>query len=289
MNNGLLEVFSNMKAWLLNRGISDHCPFTSSSEVNWGPKPFRSLRKWNKEVYRNFNCKIEELEAQVNHLDKLIPETNDTVVEIQSRREVTMELWKWYRRKELYWAQLAKDKWLKEGDLNTKYFHGIAAYRARWNHIGCIECGGTKHLELVMIKSLAVANYRNLFSEQYLHRPTFNNLDLKRISPEDKINLCGPIDQEKIWRAVKSCSGSTASGLDGINFNFIRKTWEILGGEVKKFIHEFWTSGVMPKQLNRAFIALIPKKEGALEFKDFRPTSMVGSFYKIVSKSWPID
>ncbi|WMV36298.1 hypothetical protein MTR67_029683 [Solanum verrucosum] len=38
------------------------------------------------------------------------------------------------------------------------------------------------------------------------------------------------------------------------------------------------------KSFNATYMALIPKKKGAKELKDFRPISLVGSFYKLVSK-----
>ena len=38
------------------------------------------------------------------------------------------------------------------------------------------------------------------------------------------------------------------------------------------------------KSLNATFIALIPKKNDASNIRDFRPISLVGSWYKILSK-----
>ena len=38
------------------------------------------------------------------------------------------------------------------------------------------------------------------------------------------------------------------------------------------------------KSLNATFIALIPKKNDASNIRDFRPISLVGSLYKILSK-----
>lgn len=38
------------------------------------------------------------------------------------------------------------------------------------------------------------------------------------------------------------------------------------------------------KSLNSTFLVLIPKKRGANEFKDFRPISLVGSIYKLITK-----
>lgn len=47
INPEWLTPYPNLKASLLNRTLSDHCPlFLSSSEKNWGPKPFRFLNCW---------------------------------------------------------------------------------------------------------------------------------------------------------------------------------------------------------------------------------------------------
>ena len=38
------------------------------------------------------------------------------------------------------------------------------------------------------------------------------------------------------------------------------------------------------KSLNASFLALIPKKVDVVEMKDFRPISLIGGIYKIISK-----
>ena len=47
---------------------------------------------------------------------------------------------------------------------------------------------------------------------------------------------------------------------------------------------EFYEHGQFEKSMNATFISLIPKKPSAMEVKDFRPISLVGSVYKIISK-----
>lgn len=42
--------------------------------------------------------------------------------------------------------------------------------------------------------------------------------------------------------------------------------------------------GVIPGELGASFIALIPKTESAISIKDFRPTSLIRSLYKILAK-----
>lgn len=40
----------------------------------------------------------------------------------------------------------------------------------------------------------------------------------------------------------------------------------------------------MVRSSNASFIALVPKKKGAIELKDYRPISLISSVYKIVAK-----
>jgi hypothetical protein len=51
-----------------------------------------------------------------------------------------------------------------------------------------------------------------------------------------------------------------------------------------RVFHNFHGCEMFKKSLNTTFIALIPKKIGQLEVKDFRPISLVGSVYKILAK-----
>lgn len=50
------------------------------------------------------------------------------------------------------------------------------------------------------------------------------------------------------------------------------------------FMKDFHINGRLASGVNNTFIILIPKKERAVNLKDFRPISLVGSVYKILSK-----
>ena len=50
------------------------------------------------------------------------------------------------------------------------------------------------------------------------------------------------------------------------------------------FFDHFHRSSVFERSLNASFLSLIPKKNNALNIKDFRLISLVGSVYKLLSK-----
>ena len=47
---------------------------------------------------------------------------------------------------------------------------------------------------------------------------------------------------------------------------------------------DFHRTCIFEKSLNATFLCLIPKKTNAINIKDFRPISLVGSLYKLLSK-----
>ena len=49
-------------------------------------------------------------------------------------------------------------------------------------------------------------------------------------------------------------------------------------------IKEFFNRGRLDWRLNVSFLKLIPKKEDSATVKDFRPLSLISSFYKIICK-----
>ena len=51
-----------------------------------------------------------------------------------------------------------------------------------------------------------------------------------------------------------------------------------------QFFRDFLANGKFVKSLNSTFLVMVPKKEGADDFKDFRPISLVGSLYKLIAK-----
>lgn len=58
----------------------------------------------------------------------------------------------------------------------------------------------------------------------------------------------------------------------------------MLKNELILIFNEFYERGIINKSMNPTFIILIPKKDGIISPKDYRPISLIGSVYKIITK-----
>lgn len=321
INPEWLSQFPTLKTTLLKRSISDHFPLlATSSDKNWGPKPFRflncwlshpkclkviekswtssknlslpdklravksSLKKWNEFEFGIIDSNISNVEHKIHLLDSIANDRNLSSQELMDRNAAQADLRDWLKRKESLWAQKSRVSWLKEGDRNTRFFHAMASVRLRKNSIESILHKGASVESPNEIKRAAMEYYKEIFSEECSNRPTFSSLNFKKITQTEASMLITPISDLEIENAVSSCASDKAPGPDGFNFHFIKNSWDIMKDDIFRMVKEFWATARLPKGSNIAFIALIPKNESPEGFKDFRPISMVGCLYKIIAK-----
>ena len=78
--------------------------------------------------------------------------------------------------------------------------------------------------------------------------------------------------------------GDKAMGLDGFTLAFWQCYWEHVKSKVIGFFEEFYEARSFEKSSNATFLVLVPKKGGAKDLKDCRPTRLVGGLYKLSAK-----
>jgi hypothetical protein len=96
--------------------------------------------------------------------------------------------------------------------------------------------------------------------------------------------LTKPFSVTEVKIVVWDCGSYQSPGPDVINFGFIKDLWPEMQADIMHFISDFHCNGKLSKALNSTFIALIPKVDSPQRLNDFRPTSLVGSLYKILAK-----
>ena len=174
--------------------------------------------------------------------------------------------------------------WLKEGDANTKLFHMHSRHRKRRNFVAELVNGDqilTSHDD----KAVLVDNfYARLIGEcgdreqtinlEALHMPTFNLAHLDE-----------PVTELELWNTIKSLPNDKAPGPDGFTGRFYKSCWNIIKMDLMAVVAAVWNKKFDNFcLLNSAFITLIPKHDGAVHVKDFRPISLVHSAAKLITK-----
>nr|GEV57914.1 RNA-directed DNA polymerase, eukaryota [Tanacetum cinerariifolium] len=130
--------------------------------------------------------------------------------------------------------------------------------------------------------------FRDHFAARF-KLPTSSRLKLnmqfsKRLSNHQVEVLDSGVTRAEIREAVWGCGVNKSPSPDGYTFEFFRRYWNIIGPNFCDVVEGFFDDGFFPKGNNASFITLIPKVIEAKFVTDFRPISLIGSVYKVVTK-----
>ena len=242
------------------------------------------LKVWNRVTFGDIRVRKLKLLDSINLLDLKEESSGLVSEELEQRSEAKAEWAKVCTFEEISWRQKSRALWLQAGDRNTKYFHRIASLHRKFNSLSTIEVEGTRYDTLPAMKDAIFGFYRSLFTESEVWRPGVDDLSLTQLRQIDKETIELPFNEEEISRVLFECCGDKSPGPDGMTMAFIQSNWATLREDVLKLFDEFYYSGKFVASLNSTFIGLISKKVGAVNLKNFRPISLVGSMYKLLSK-----
>ena len=93
------------------------------------------------------------------------------------------------------------------------------------------------------------------------------------LTNEQNQDLIAPFSKEEVRSAIRGLNLEGALGPDGIPVFFYLKCWDVVGAEVMSTIEDFRSGQCNMDCLNKAYIILLPKVEGAKQIGDFRPIS----------------
>jgi hypothetical protein len=246
------------------------------------------LKKWNVEVFGVIEKRKKSLEEELGELDCIGENRELMAEEIAKRDECYQNLERTLFQEEVSWRQKSRALWLKEGDRNTSYFHRVVNSHRRNNTMAVMMMDGNRTEDPAVITNHIVQFYKTLYSEQYqgkpirLFAPMMENLN--SIDEGERVWMEREFGEEEVWEVVRKMKGDKAPGPDGFSMAFFQKCWKVIKKDIMAVFKEFHETEKFEKSLNATFVALIPKKAGAMEIKDFRPISLISGVYKIISK-----
>jgi len=76
-----------------------------------------------------------------------------------------------------------------------------------------------------------------------------------------------------------------AAGLDDMSTGFFQHFWNVIGGDMIDFCLNFLNHGVLPPNINKTTIVLIPKVGSPESMSRLRPIRLCNAVYKIISEA----
>lgn len=242
------------------------------------------LKEWSKVNRGNWKQRKEDILNQISSWEIIQEQRPLTDDELIQKTHLTMEFEEVAKKEEIAWKQRSRIQWLKHGGKKTKIFHRIATSHMRFNSLEQLEVDGATIKDPDTIKEAVQKFYEGLYKETEQWRPGLRLHDVSRITEEEQIWLQRPFEEEEISGCLNQCAMEKAPGPDGFPMIFFQTFWGILKEDIINTIQIFHSNQTFEKRFNATFIALIPKKPGASELKDFRPISLVGGVYKIIAR-----
>ena len=173
---------------------------------------------------------------------------------------------------------------LKERDNNTGFVHRLANSHRRTNAIREVEVEGILYEDESVFQDQVVGFYKSLYQESESLRPIIDGLEFANLDETNRLSLEREFEKKEIIAALRGAEGDKTPSPNGFTTAFFQKCWCVLEREILAFFADFHKECIFEKSLNATFLCLIPKKINAINIRDFRPISLVGSLYKLLSK-----
>ncbi|XP_074282891.1 uncharacterized protein LOC141607441 [Silene latifolia] len=290
----------------------DNVECLSLINKNWttsfvGSAPFRLarklafirniLRKWSIDKRQVWSREWDRFDVRLQEAMDYSINTGGAELSIQVNDEVT----EFARATALYWKQRAKLKWTVDGDTCTKFFFNWVKGRAGRNYILSVkDLSGCWTYDPICIGNLFYSYFYNLYNPIHNDQlPIFSSTNdmsrlddfeglFRRVSTkikDDDIDfLSKPFSKKDVRRAVFQLGALKSPGPDGFPALFFQRCWHTVKDDVSSTVLSILNSGLVLKELNITFIALIPKCASPEKVDDYRPISLCNVIMKIVTR-----
>ncbi|XP_074297591.1 uncharacterized protein LOC141628332 [Silene latifolia] len=246
-----------------------------------------ALKRLNREGYNDIEHSTSRLQKQVHDLQEQIGKNPTDVQLITAEYEASQGLKKLCIARDSYLAQKAKHTWMKEGDTNSSYFHGLLKKRRNGNRVIMIEdMNGNMCDNPEQVQAAFLDYYMKLHgTKQETSRIHKKIIDQgPRCREEHHAILLRPVTGEEIRATVFSIPDIKSPGPDGYTSKFVTDDWNEIGGEVINAVKDFFNTRQLLKQMNATNLTLIPKCDRPQNVLQFRPIACCNVVYKIISK-----
>jgi hypothetical protein len=180
--------------------------------------------------------------------------------------------------------QTAREKFINEGDENTKFFHLLAKGQKRRVKIPFLNHEGVSVNDSEGINKIASSYYKDLFGPSVLSSINISNLNMNQLSDNDRSFLTAPFSINEIKKVIFEMKHNSAPGPDGFPAEFFQNFWDLIQMDILNLFKDFYDGNLKIERLNYGMVTLLPKVDNAVDMKNFRPICLLNVCYKIISK-----
>jgi hypothetical protein len=284
--------------------------FQQTAQQSWHNSASRSLshkirflaadlKKWRAKKPKTSD-QLQSIEDQILS-QQTLPPSNQNHTLLHSLNQQHQHL---LAREESYHIQRFKKQWAIQGDRNTPFFHLAIIKRHRKNKIShLLKPDGSPSTTPNQISSTLLNYFQSIFSTSSSrpHSPTTNpshqlpqSHNPHQISQPQPSGLPNPDstsftystpDLNEIHSIINKMRSNVAPGPDGLNAAFYKASWNWVKQDLFHLVSDFYSSAILPQEINQTFLTLIPKKTNPSIPQDFRPISLYNVVYKLIAKS----
>ena len=134
---------------------------------------------------------------------------------------------------------MSRELWLKEGDNNIGFFHGMVNAHSRRNRLSKLKVNGCWHSEENNLKNSVVGAFQKLYSEEEGWRPCIDGLSFMGLVSSESEGLEIPFSEEEVFAALSNLGKDKAPRLDGFTMVFLLFCWDVVKVEIMGFLENF--------------------------------------------------
>ena len=188
------------------------------------------------------------------------------------------------KKEEMDWRQRSRQLWLKEGDANTRFFHLVANERRRMNQILRIRVVTQQHSGPQAMGRALADHFWAMTRRGAPSRWQWAGRGASQLTTDQRAILSRPFMMEEVQSAIAGLNGEGAQGPDRLPILFYREFWALVKGDVMATLEELRSPQANMERINKSYLFMLPKRQGAENVNEHRPISLSNSIYLIVDK-----
>lgn len=182
----------------------------------------------------------------------------------------------------------SKCKWAEHGEKSNKYFLNLEKRNANNRCIHKLNINGSICTNPPDILNGLVNYFEKLYSPIASDRIVefLDQIEIPKLSEVDK-NICeGKLTAAECFKVLNSMANDKSPGLDGLSPAFYKCFWFEIKDILINCLNYAFDKRYLGDSLNFSLIVLLPKpNKDHLQPENYRPISLLGTDYKIASKS----